>query len=87
MAILILAVFILAIALELTGHVVFRGRLILLRGGRWLVAWWSLAPVFPARWAAADKRITETADFRVPAERGQGDDDGGAAGTPTGWHE
>jgi hypothetical protein len=31
-AILILAIFILAIALELTGHVVFRGRLILSRG-------------------------------------------------------
>jgi hypothetical protein len=33
-AILVLAVFALAIALEMTGHVVFRGRLILLRGGR-----------------------------------------------------
>jgi hypothetical protein len=33
MAILILAIFALGIALELTGHVVFRGRLILLRGG------------------------------------------------------
>jgi hypothetical protein len=31
-AILILAIFTLAIALELTGHVVFRGRLILSRG-------------------------------------------------------
>jgi hypothetical protein len=30
--ILVLAIFTLAIALELTGHVVFRGRLILLRG-------------------------------------------------------
>ena len=33
MAIHILAIFVLGIALELTGHVVFRGRLILLRGG------------------------------------------------------
>ena len=33
MAILILAIFALGIALELTGHVVFRGRLIFLRGG------------------------------------------------------
>ena len=31
-AILILAIFALALALELTGHVVFRGRLLLLRG-------------------------------------------------------
>ena len=43
MAILILAIFALVIALEATGHVVFRGRLILLRGGRWLLMWWSLA--------------------------------------------
>ena len=41
-AILILAIFTLAIALELTGHVVFRGRLIL---SRWLLMWWSLAPL------------------------------------------
>ena len=40
-AILILAVFALVIALEATGHVVFRGRLVLLRGGRWLLMWWS----------------------------------------------
>ncbi len=39
--ILILAIFTLAIALELTGHVVFRGRLILSRGSRWLLMWWS----------------------------------------------
>jgi hypothetical protein len=38
-AVLILAIFALAIALELTGHVVFRGRLILLRGGRWTDTW------------------------------------------------
>ena len=48
MAILILAIFALGIALELTGHVVFRGRLILLRGGRWLfdmvVAWRASKP-------------------------------------------
>ena len=36
-AILILAIFALVIALEATGHVVFRGRLILLRGDRWLL--------------------------------------------------
>jgi hypothetical protein len=41
MAILILAFFVLAIALEATGHVVFRGRLILGRGGRWLLMWCS----------------------------------------------
>ena len=34
-AIRILAIFALVIALEATGHVVFRGRLFLLRGGRW----------------------------------------------------
>ena len=39
MAIVILAIFALVIALEATGHVVFRGRLILLRGGRWLLTW------------------------------------------------
>ncbi len=38
-AILVLAVFALAIALEMTGHVVFRGRLILLRGRRCLLMW------------------------------------------------
>lgn len=38
-AILVLAVLALAIALEMTGHVVFRGRLFLLRGGRWLLIW------------------------------------------------
>ena len=44
MAILVIAFFVLAIALEATGHVVFRGRLILLgRGGRWLLMWWALA--------------------------------------------
>lgn len=32
----------------------------------------------------ADKRITEAIDSHVQAERGQGDDDGGAAGSPTG---
>jgi hypothetical protein len=32
MAILVIAIFALAIALEATGHIVFRGRLILLRG-------------------------------------------------------
>jgi hypothetical protein len=42
-AILVLAVFALVIALEMTGHVVFRGRLILLRGGRWLLIWGPLA--------------------------------------------
>jgi hypothetical protein len=41
-AILIIAFFVLAIALEATGHVVFRGRLILGRGGRWLSRWCSL---------------------------------------------
>ena len=42
MAILVIAFFVLAIALEATGHVVFRGRLILLgRGGRWLLMWWA----------------------------------------------
>ena len=39
MAILVIAFFVLAIALEVTGHVVFRGRLILGRGGRWLLMW------------------------------------------------
>jgi len=39
--ILILAIFALVIALEATGRVEFRGRLILLRGGRWLLTWWS----------------------------------------------
>lgn len=42
-ALLILAIFTLVIALEATGRVVFRGRLVLLRGGRWLLMWWSLA--------------------------------------------
>jgi hypothetical protein len=42
MTILVIAFFVLAIALEATGHVVFRGRLILLgRGGRWLLMWWA----------------------------------------------
>jgi hypothetical protein len=41
MAILILAIFVLVIALEVTGRVEFRGRLILLRGGGWLLMWWS----------------------------------------------
>jgi hypothetical protein len=41
MAILILAIFALVITLEATGHVVFRGRLILLRGDWWLLMWWS----------------------------------------------
>ena len=41
-AIIIIAFFVLAIALEATGHVVFRGRLILGRGGRWLLRWCSL---------------------------------------------
>jgi hypothetical protein len=36
-AILVLAIFAIAIALEVTGRVEFRGRLILLRGGRWLL--------------------------------------------------
>jgi hypothetical protein len=36
-ALLILAVFALVIALEVTGRVEFRGRLILLRGDRWLL--------------------------------------------------
>jgi hypothetical protein len=39
MAILVIAFFVLAIALEATGHVVFRGRLILGRGSRWLLMW------------------------------------------------
>ena len=43
MAILILAIFVLVIALEVTGRVEFRGRLILLRGGGWLLMWWSPA--------------------------------------------
>jgi hypothetical protein len=38
-AILILAIFAFVIALEATGHIVFRGRLILLRGGHWLLIW------------------------------------------------
>ena len=42
MAILVLAVFALAIALEMTGHVVFRGRLILY-ARRCLLIWGSLA--------------------------------------------
>ncbi len=41
MAILILAIFVLVIALEVTGRVEIRGRLILLRGGGWLLMWWS----------------------------------------------
>jgi hypothetical protein len=41
--ILIVAIIALGIALEATGRVVFRGRLILLPGGRWLLMWWSLA--------------------------------------------
>jgi hypothetical protein len=41
MAILILAIFVLVIALEVTGRVEFRGRLILLRRGGWLLMWWS----------------------------------------------
>ena len=40
-AILIIAIFALAIALELTGHVLFRGRLVLLPGGRRLLMGWS----------------------------------------------
>jgi hypothetical protein len=43
MAIVIVAIFALVIVLEATGHVVFRGRLILLRGSL-LLTWW-----FPGR--------------------------------------
>jgi hypothetical protein len=40
-AILIVAAFALVIALEATGRVEFRGRLIPVMRGRWLLMWWS----------------------------------------------
>jgi hypothetical protein len=90
-AILVLAVLALAIALEMTGHVVFRGRLILLRGGRWLLIWGSLA-CEPAELASFFGQVKGLAFPRMEAlgvgpvnvsavEDGQGGDaDDGSAG-------
>jgi hypothetical protein len=61
-AILILAIFALVIALEATGHVVFRGRLILLRGGRWLL--------IRARAAASSVMTARLGSVKVPPDLG-----------------